>query len=59
LIDAFEYDATLGGVDLGDAPALAVEDLGGAVVDAGDDEIAGGEAGLSRERRRPLLGGRL
>jgi hypothetical protein len=47
LVDAFEDDTALGGVDLGDAPALAVEDFGARVVDAGDDEIAGGEAGLA------------
>ena len=46
LIDAFEQDAALARIDLGDAPALAVEDLGRLVVDAGDDEIAGGELGL-------------
>ena len=47
LVDSVEDDTALGRVDLGDAPALAVEDFGARVVDAGDDEIAGGEAGLA------------
>ena len=43
----FEDDLLLLGVDLGDRPALAVVDLCLAVVDAGDDLIAGGEARLA------------
>ncbi len=47
LVDAFEGHAPLGGVDLGDPPPLAVEDFGARIVDADDDEIAGGETRLA------------
>jgi hypothetical protein len=47
LVDAFEGHAALGRVNLRNPPALAVEDFGAWVVDAGDDEIAGGKARLA------------
>ena len=45
---------SLSRVDLGDPPALAVVDVGAAVVDAGDDLIAGGEGPHHRPRSRRL-----
>jgi len=47
LVDAVEDDPSLLRVDLGDLPALAVEDVVRSVVDAGDDLIAGSEAGFA------------
>jgi hypothetical protein len=44
LVDALQDDAALVGIDLGDLPALAVVDVGFAVVDSGDDLVAGGKA---------------
>src|SRR6188472_2814233 len=43
LVDALKDDPPALGVHLGDLPALAVVDAAGAVVDAGDDLIAGSE----------------
>jgi len=47
LVDAVENDPTSLGVHLGDFPALAVVDCCVAVVDAGDEEIAGGKWGAA------------
>jgi hypothetical protein len=53
LVDSVDDDAPLVGVDLGDAPALAVEDFGARVVDAGV-EIVAPEIGASLLAALPL-----